>query len=68
MPNGDGIYLLDELRRRHPEIPVILLLTGHTEYSKKAVKDRGAIDMLSKPPDFNLITMYLNQCPALFGT
>lgn len=66
MPNGDGMYLLDEIRKRHPEIPVVLLLTGFSEHSEKDAINRGAIAMLSKPPDFDVINRYLSQCGTLF--
>ncbi|SFJ41461.1 Helix-turn-helix domain-containing protein [Paenibacillus sp. UNC496MF] len=49
MPVLDGIAFAEELRRRHPEIPVIFLTAYHEfDYARKAVK-LGVADFLTKP-------------------
>ncbi len=49
MPVVSGLDLLEEIRRRHPEIPVILM-TGHADMNVAitAVK-KGAFDFIVKP-------------------
>lgn len=50
MPEHDGIWLLDELVKRHPNVGV-LMLTGYgdTEIAVDCLR-RGALDYLLKPP------------------
>lgn len=50
MPEYDGIWLLDELQKRHPNVGV-LMLTGYgdTEIAVDCLR-RGAMDYLLKPP------------------
>ena len=49
MPEMDGLEVLQHLRRRSPEIPVIMITAYATvEMSIQALR-RGAYDMLTKP-------------------
>ena len=50
MPERDGFWLLDQMRREHPQIAV-LMLTGYgdTEAAVECLR-RGAADYLLKPP------------------
>lgn len=48
MPNGDGLYLLEVLKKQNCEIPVILCSGGsHTEHQEFIQK--GAVEVLEKP-------------------
>ncbi len=50
MPDKDGLWLLDEIRRRYPDVAVIMLTGfGDTETAVDCLK-RGALDYLLKPP------------------
>lgn len=50
MPGHDGIWLLDELQKRHPNIAVVMLTGyGDTEIAVDCLR-RGAMDYLLKPP------------------
>jgi response regulator RpfG family c-di-GMP phosphodiesterase len=50
MPGHDGLWLLDQLRRTHPETAVIMLTGyGDTESAVECLR-RGATDYLLKPP------------------
>jgi putative nucleotidyltransferase with HDIG domain len=50
MPGRDGLWLLDELLRRHPNTGVIMLTGyGDTETAVDCLR-RGALDYLLKPP------------------
>lgn len=55
MPDMDGIKTLEEIQKRSPGLPVIML-TGHgaDESARKALT-RGAFDYLSKPCDVDLL-------------
>ena len=50
MPDKDGVWLLDEIQRRHPDVAVIMLTGfGDTETAVECLR-RGALDYLLKPP------------------
>jgi response regulator RpfG family c-di-GMP phosphodiesterase len=50
MPGRDGLWLLDELQRRAPDVGVIMLTGfGDTETAVDCLR-RGALDYLLKPP------------------
>jgi len=50
MPGKDGMWLLDQLRRNHPDTAVIMLTGyGDTENAVECLR-RGATDYLLKPP------------------
>jgi two-component system C4-dicarboxylate transport response regulator DctD len=53
MPNGDGIYLLKELRKADPEIPVLLFMTGYSDTSESECMQIGAKAVVKKPFDRN---------------
>jgi two-component system nitrogen regulation response regulator NtrX len=51
MPGMDGLGLMDNLRQRALEIPVVVL-TGHgDEFTSQQCLDAGAAAYLTKPPD-----------------
>jgi len=55
MPDMDGNVTLEEIRKRAPEIPVIML-TGHgADLSARHALGEGAFDYLSKPCDIDLL-------------
>src|SRR5262249_51170511 len=51
MPKLNGLELLEAVRRRHPEIPVIMLTAHGTVGSAVEALKRGAFDYLTKPFD-----------------
>jgi DNA-binding NtrC family response regulator len=49
MPNMDGMDILEQIKDRHPELPVIVLTGYATVDSAVTAVKRGATDYLSKP-------------------
>ncbi len=47
MPNGDGLYLLDELKKLNPHLPFVFF-TGYSEIKEIEAYDRGAEGFLMK--------------------
>lgn len=53
MPGGDGLALLDELKRAHPQLPVVVM-SAYTDIASTAGAFRGgAQEFLSKPFDLD---------------
>src|SRR5712692_6752434 len=61
MPGMDGMEVLQEIRRRYPELPVIMI-SGHgtIETAVEATK-KGAFDFLQKPLDRDRILITLRN-------
>jgi len=56
MPGMDGHQALEEIKKRSPDVPVIML-TGHGALpSAKEALQKGAFDYLAKPCDINILT------------
>jgi DNA-binding NtrC family response regulator len=61
MPEMDGLETLQEIRKRHPLIEVIML-TGHgTIHTAVQGMKLGAFDFLLKPADFSVLLEMLKQ-------
>ncbi|SLM28018.1 Response regulator receiver protein [Desulfamplus magnetovallimortis] len=61
MPGMDGHETLKQIRKKRPELPVIML-TGHGD--KPSARDalvEGAFDYLGKPCDINLLTEKIKE-------
>jgi CheY-like chemotaxis protein/CBS domain-containing protein len=61
MPGMDGLTALRELKRRAPDVPVIML-SGHgsEDAARIALRD-GAFDFLAKPCDIDLLTAKIQE-------
>ena len=51
MPDGDGLSLLEKIRMRNPDIPVVIFITGFSHVSVDECVARGAKSVFSKPFD-----------------
>ncbi len=61
MPGSSGLLLLDSVREKHPEIPVIIM-TAHSDLdSAVASYDQGAFEYLPKPFDLNDATTLVER-------
>jgi CheY-like chemotaxis protein len=53
MPGMDGLQLLREVKRRRPDLPVIMI-TAYDDLDRRRTADAlGAVDFLNKPIDFD---------------
>jgi CheY-like chemotaxis protein len=53
MPGMDGLNLLRQIKRRRPDLPVMMVTAyGDNERRRRAI-DYGAIEFLTKPVDFD---------------
>lgn len=53
MPDGDGVFLVQEVRKRYPGLPLVALMTGFSDVSKDQAEKYGAKAMLPKPYDYD---------------
>ncbi|MCK4594540.1 sigma-54-dependent Fis family transcriptional regulator [bacterium] len=61
LPDGNGLKLLDELRKSHPETPVVILTAyGDVDSAVRALK-AGAEDFFEKPFDLEAVGLILER-------
>ena len=61
MPGMDGLGLLQEVKRRHAQLPVIMVTAYGDDERRRAATERGAADFVTKPVDFDNLKRQLQQ-------
>jgi CheY-like chemotaxis protein len=61
MPGMDGLTALRELKRRAPDVSVIMLSGHASEDAARVALDQGAFDFLAKPCDIDLLVAKLHE-------
>jgi len=64
MPGMDGLTLLGEIKRRWPELRVMMVTAYGDEERRRVASERGAADFLAKPVDFDALKQQLLQLPS----
>lgn len=49
MPDGDGLELLENVRKLDPTFPVVVLMSGFTDITIEQAVQRGAVTIINKP-------------------
>lgn len=65
MPQMNGIELLKEIKKRYPELKVIMITAYGDDYSFSMAKDLGADDYFTKPLQFDLLRQKLNHSGSI---
>ena len=65
MPIMDGLTMLDQVRKRYPNIPVIVMSAGINKQKLIQAMERGAHDYLLKPVDMELL---FEKCCTVFSS
>ena len=60
MPDGDGMYLLKEVRKKYKDLPVFIM-SGYTDFSIEDFKREGATGFLNKPLEVEGVVKSINQ-------
>ena len=61
MPGTDGMEILRQVRKNHPDIQVIIL-TGHgSEKDERDARRLGAFEYLNKPVDIETLTEHIRR-------
>ena len=51
MPGGDGMSLVEAIRKYDPRIPVVIFVTGFSDYTEEECVAKGAMKVVPKPFD-----------------
>jgi CheY-like chemotaxis protein len=61
MPGMDGLTLLQEIKGRRPELPVMMVTAHGDDERRRRAEEVGAFQFLSKPVDFDLLKAELRR-------
>ena len=61
MPGMDGLTLLREIKRRLPELPVMMVTAYGDDERRRTASEYGAAEFITKPVDFDLLKQQLQQ-------
>ena len=64
MPGMDGLDLLREVKRRRPELPVMMVTAYGDDERRRRAAEYGAAEFITKPLDFDLLKEQLRQLPS----
>lgn len=65
MPEMDGFKALKLFKEIRPDLQIILLTANLREEESIAAKKLGAMDVIEKPADLNLLTQRIEEARAL---
>ena len=61
MPGMDGLGLLQEVKRRHAQLPVIMVTAYGDDERRRKASEYGAAEFVTKPVDFDNLKRQLQQ-------
>ncbi|MDB2447086.1 response regulator [bacterium] len=61
MMNGDGMYVLEQIRDEKIDLSKIIVMTGYSKYPDEKFYELGASAVLQKPIDFNQLKELLEK-------
>jgi CheY-like chemotaxis protein len=64
MPGMDGLQLLVEIKRRFPNLPVMMVTAYGDEDRRRRAAEYGAAEFLTKPVDFERLKAQLGELPS----
>ena len=64
MPGMDGLQLLTEIKKRHPDLPVMMVTAYGDDERRRRAAETGASQFLTKPVDFDQLKAQLQQLPS----
>ena len=64
MPGMDGLSLLQTVKQRFANLPVIMVTAYGDEERRRKASEFGAADFVTKPVDFEVLRQHLQQLPA----
>ena len=67
MPGMDGFELLDVIKERRPDLPVMMVTAYGDDDRRRRAAQLGAMEFLTKPVDFDLLRAHLQLLPMGSG-
>jgi two-component system, response regulator, stage 0 sporulation protein F len=67
MPGMDGLELLDAIKQRRPDLPVMMVTAYGDDERRRRACELGAFEFITKPVDFGQLKEQLRQLPAAAG-
>jgi CheY-like chemotaxis protein len=67
MPGMDGLTLLGEVKRLHPDLPVMMVTAYGDDERRRRAGELGAFEFITKPVDFDRLKAQLRQLPTAAG-
>ena len=64
MPGMDGLQLLTEIKKRRPDLPVMMVTAYGDDERRRRAAETGASEFLTKPVDFDQLKAQLQQLPS----
>lgn len=64
MPGMDGLTLLGEIKRRLPDIPVMMVTAYGDDERRQRASALGAAEFITKPVDFDALKSQLRRLPS----
>jgi CheY-like chemotaxis protein len=61
MPGMDGLTLLQEIKQRRPDLPVIMVTAYGDDERRRRASEYGAADFITKPVDFDFLKAQLQR-------
>ena len=65
MPSMDGLELLQEVKRRRAELPVIMVTAYGDDERRRRASEYGAAEFVTKPVDFDNLKRQLQQLSSM---
>jgi len=63
MPGMDGLTLLHEVKKRWPDMPVMMVTAYGDDERRHMAQEHGAAEFIAKPVDFELLKAQLLELP-----
>jgi DNA-binding NtrC family response regulator len=61
LPGIDGLTVLEQVKKKYPDVQVVMLTAHGTPETEKKVRDLGAFDYLEKPVGINKLTIIIEK-------
>ncbi|MBV9569070.1 MAG: response regulator [Hyphomicrobiales bacterium] len=65
MPGMDGLQLLGEIKRRRPDLPVMMVTAYGDDERRRRASELGACEFMTKPVDFEHLKARLDRLSIL---